>query len=234
MAKPDIRVIDKDMGYEALSKTLADLGTHESKAGLIRGKAPQEVIEYGAKNHFGTQRIPARPWATQKWDAGNHETYGDEILEWIDAYLDDGDVSKVKKGFERAAAMAAQDQREAIKGGKFASNDESTIALKGNNRPLIESGTLLKTIDASAEVSDEPFKPADDYTSVARVFLAQGGGRSKKRKRRVSLRRKISGLSALAKSPGYEGRGIRKSPAKRGKAAAGVASRGTRRRGLRF
>lgn len=236
------RLIDIDLGYDALSKTLAEVGKTSSKAGLIRGSASNEVIEYGAKNQFGDPSTsgaprPARPWLTQAWDAGGEEEYATLIVGSLEEYLETGDLSAVERGFLIAASVAEQDMRDSIKKGDFEPLAARTIAEKGNDIILIHSGELLRSIDSTVQEQKGPFKPADTQKSAAKVLLKpkrRTGAGTRKRGRKVGFRRRVGALGALAKSPGYEGRGIRKAPERRNKAAAGVASKGVRRRGLRF
>ncbi len=229
-----VRLIDKDMGYKALSESLKEVGKHSSKAGLLKG-TDREVLERAAKNHFGTDRIPARPWVTHAWDAGGVDNYADVILTALEDYVDNADVSAIKRGFGTAAAIAAHDQRDSILSRQFKPNAPFTLAHKKGDIPLIDSGEMFRAISFEVTVSDKPFKPADSPEDVARSIrrLITGGGpsRSKKRKRKVGFRSKAArGLLALAKDIGFEGKGIRKSPGRR--RTKGIASRGVRRKGL--
>lgn len=235
----DFRVVDKDLGYKKLSKTLAEVGKTSSKAGIL-SDASKDVKMKAATNQFGDADagIPPRPFLTQAWDNGGVDEYATLLMSSLDEYLETGDLSAVERGFLVTASIAAQDIEDSIRGGDFVENAPQTVALKGDNDPLIDTGELLGSIDFTVSEQKEPFKPADTEASIARSVLgpsSSSGSRRPKRPRKVGFRRKFGGgLSSLAKSPGYQGRGIRKRADRRPNAAEGVASRGTRRRGLRF
>ncbi len=103
-------------------------------------------------NEFGTETIPPRPafrMAMERTIKKNKKR--------IQAFLKNTIVSKGRKDksyFERLETVlftsigqqAAKEVREIIKSGETVTNAPATVAKKGFNHPLFETGTLQKNI----------------------------------------------------------------------------------------
>lgn len=236
MIKVDADLKDIDLGYANMVRALYNVGAVSSVAGLVRGKTPNEVIEYGAKNHFGSaeEGIPARPFLTQTWDNGGEELYAEFLVSTLFDWTNEKSPKKedVEVIFGEVAQLAQLGIQEAIRLGNFEPVSEQTEEEKGSSRPLVDTGRLLASIEWKTQVAKKNFKT--EFGSADAVKLLTRPGRAsgtRKRKRKTSLRRKASGLGSLAKDIGYTGKGIRKRAERRPNAASGVTSRGVRRRG---
>lgn len=223
------KLIDIDMGYARLSKTLADLKPIYTKIGYPEGEVDRSVVEKAVWNHFGVPpRVPPRPFMTIAFDRDVDE-YAALLLSSVDEYLETGDVSALVRGFDVTGAIAAQGIRETIIKFTDPPNAPLTIALKGRDDPLVDTGEMRDEVTHVTVEAKTAFKPADTAVPAAKAFISARRGKSRGRGRGGISIRNVRSLTSLAKSPGYSGRGIRKSPGRR-KAAKGVASRGVRRK----
>ena len=126
-------------------------GTYEN------GEKVSDVLAY---NHYGTETIPPRPVLRM----GAERIAGKFVKERLEAYLKNvaeytkrgrmADVKQAEKVFLQDMGRQAVTEAKKIieNGGELQRNAPSTIAKKGFNRPLYETGTLLKKL--SYDVSD--------------------------------------------------------------------------------
>lgn len=232
MIKVDAEFLDIDMGYDLLADALKRTGTATSVAGLVRGKTPKDVIEYGAQNYFGDAAagIPARPFLTQAWDAGAEREYGMILEASLEQWVLRPGSETIEDIFEQVAIIAAGDIMDEIRAGKFAPNSSQTLATKSSKKPLVDSGRLLDNIEWDTKVSSKVYRPDPDQNTIRKLVVKPRKSKSRKRKRKVGFKVRGS-IASLAKSPGYEGKGIRARAERRTNAASGVSSRGVRRKG---
>jgi hypothetical protein len=121
-----------------------DIGVLGSGA---KGKAGDSVAEYAAKNEFGvvSKKIPERSFIrmplTEK--AKVIERAGAEVLS---SRLAVGDVKGIFKVLGVAGEAAIQEAFDTRGFGKWKGNAPMTIEKKGSDSPLIDTGTLRKSI----------------------------------------------------------------------------------------
>ena len=120
------------------------VGIHEG-AGVhpgtnIRPGTGETVAEVGAKNHFGTDKIPARPWL----DVGLQKAQP-EIDQIVKRY---GPIEPLENVLERIGMAAQQHIQQYIVDLRTPPNSPATIALKRNNsdNPLIDSGLMRLSV----------------------------------------------------------------------------------------
>ena len=136
-------------GIEKMLKGLAE--DHHVDIGVLgsgaRGKDGESVAEYGAKNEFGvvSKKIPERSFIrmplTEK--AKDIERAGADVLS---ARLAVGDVKGIFKVLGIAGEAAIQEAFDTRGFGKWKDNARSTVREKGSDTPLIDTGTLRKSI----------------------------------------------------------------------------------------
>lgn len=236
MIKADKTVlIEVDLGYAKMYDVLSVLGSLHSKAGFLP-EAGDSIIMRATANEYGAPGTPARPFMRRTFD-NRVDHYGRGLMDGLNKFLSSKDPDRIDVtiAFDEVAETAAEDIRDAISTWKEPPNSPATIARKGKNTPLVDTGEMRDAVDwDSVPMSQKPFKAADDpLAGLMSVATRTKGKRGKRRK--PSVRRALAGFSSLAVSPGYEGKGIRKRAERRsgrGGVAEGVVSRRVRRKGL--
>lgn len=117
--------------------------THRGPADEPPPKKPPTVAEVASWNHFGTSRIPARPFLTIAF-----EKYGDEIRA-IQKRIAKGVVTgklDLEQGLELLGLEAVARVKQTIIEHVPPPNADSTIARKGSSTPLVHTSQLLGAI----------------------------------------------------------------------------------------
>lgn len=160
---PAIRVkgdVSADVrGWERLLSKVKGLDKKYIKVGIIAEKGGGEMTEdgmtlaeLGALHEYGGKNVPERSWLRRTF-----EEKGDlvkekqaEICKMIVM-----DKTDVRKGLEMLGAWAAAETKKTITHGEPIPppNAPSTIARKGSDRPLVDTGRMVGAI--SYEVVDE-------------------------------------------------------------------------------
>jgi phage gpG-like protein len=119
------------------------VGIHED-AGMVEGEQMTEA-ELGALQHFGTDgppKIPARPWLDVGVVSGQRD-----YIEYVVEQLGKGsDLDTVIEGVGILAAGAAQ---QYITDLKTPPNSPYTIAKKGSDNPLIDTGRMRASVTST-------------------------------------------------------------------------------------
>ena len=142
-------VKDNNAKWVAFVDSLADLkhiavtAGVQSDAGVSKGKNPAKIVEYATYNEFGTATIPARPFVSSTADKQR-----DTWLAFMDkgveaAMLGKADLQTV---FGKLGLKMAGDIKKTINTLRIPPNKPSTVKRKGSNKPLIDSGSLLRSI----------------------------------------------------------------------------------------
>lgn len=131
----------QDALQKELSKLMGDqyalVGIHES-AGQVEGSVMTQAT-LGAIQHYGNERIPARPWLDVGVESGNKEYY-EIIKEGIQ-----NDLS-AKQIIEQVGASAVGHTQQYMTDLKDPPNAPSTIRQKGSDNPLIDTGALRQSV----------------------------------------------------------------------------------------
>lgn len=123
------------------------VGIHES-AGIEPKSDGMTVATLGATQHFGNDRIPARPWLDKGAESGVRE-YLDTIREGIEDGLTSRQIV-ARVGIEAEGAI-----KQYITDLDTPPNSPITVARKGSNNPLIDTGNMRASV-TSAVVSKKP------------------------------------------------------------------------------
>ena len=101
------------------------------------------VMEVAAYNEFGSSDTPARPFMKQSF-----ESHGDELqaaCDEVNRTLANG--GNTQQALEKLGVMAKGLIQEEIASGNFAPNAASTIAKKGSDKPLIDTGNMRQSVN---------------------------------------------------------------------------------------
>lgn len=149
-------VQDRDRGYRDLMQRLA--GAHSVQvlvgvrsdggqvlvmddSGIVDAQA--DVAEYAAYNEFGTQHTPERSFLRSTIDE-NRAKYIRMLTAAVDDMID-GVPPLVAYG--RIGLVAVADVQRKIRSNVPPPNAPSTVARKGSNKTLIDTGRLRQSID---------------------------------------------------------------------------------------
>ena len=116
-----------------------------SREGGMTNSALLYLHEQGVPSH----NIPPRPVLMPALEQANvKDQIGAIMKDAAHAALIEGDQEKAKQCFEKAGMLGRDACRDYIAdGGNLAPNAPSTIAIKGSSKPLIDTGSLLGSIN---------------------------------------------------------------------------------------
>lgn len=139
-----IKIIGLQQVQEALKKELSKftteyalIGIHES-AGSVEGQ-PLTMAELGATQHFGNDKIPARPFLDLGVAKGNRE-YLQTIQDGVKRGLTSEQI------IAKVGLLAVGNVKDFITDLKSPPNAPSTIKRKGSSNPLIDTGAMRSSI----------------------------------------------------------------------------------------
>ena len=124
-------------------------GPRQVKVGLPAGKVGSDLVSIAIWNHYGTRGggwggpIPARPFILQAIQ-NNRKKYID-ALKTSASKLVRGETT-LETVMSKLGSLAADDVKMEISSGNFVPNSPVTIALKGSDRPLVDTGRLRNSI----------------------------------------------------------------------------------------
>lgn len=138
---PDTRAIQREI-QKALAKLTTDkfvtVGVHQDTG--MHPNAGITNAQLGAVQHFGSDKIPSRPWLDVGVETGNADYLA--ILE--KAVKDGTDIDQALNQVGNVAVGKAQMYMTRL---KTPANAQSTIARKGDNNPLIDEGELRASVN---------------------------------------------------------------------------------------
>lgn len=138
---------DDDSEYKKFKRKInasndleVSIGIHED-AGV--NEEGDDILEYATWNHYGTANIPKRPFVDLAADRNNNwQKYVDEALGNL---IDKNTSLKIEAG--KVGAIAVKDMKAIIENKQILPmNAPKTIANKGFDHPLIETGALVDAI----------------------------------------------------------------------------------------
>ncbi len=149
-AKAHVKVVDKDHGWIEILKRVKEAKDGRVKVGVladdpkggehVEGEA-LTVAELATLLHFGTETIAARPYLAMAFDQHREELskLGGELM---------AQVIEGKMPLDRAlglmgAKLSAEAKKVITVGRQLEANKPSTVARKGSDRPLVDTGRLL-------------------------------------------------------------------------------------------
>ena len=127
------------------------LANRDIHVGFQRGKGVYEdgtdVADVAMYNEYGTSRIPSRPFLRQSFE--RHKT--EYVLECERIYTSMIQGKKVEGEIRKFGNKVKRDIVDEIERGEFVPNAPSTVAKKGFNKPLYETGLMEKSISYYTE-----------------------------------------------------------------------------------
>lgn len=138
---PNLDKVLNDVSKE-LAKVTTDkfvtVGVHQDEN--ARPSDTMTNARLGAIQHFGNEHIPARPWL----DVGVASA-SQEIIDTIADAIDDGEPMDV--ALNRVGLVAVAGVQNYMDELSTPANAPSTIANKGTNNPLIDTGELKQSVN---------------------------------------------------------------------------------------
>jgi hypothetical protein len=146
----NVTVSDMDAGWGA---ALAGL-THMDGAGVEVGIFEEDgvhphsdegltIAEIALRNEFGDDGVPARPFMATNY-AANEQRYG-RLAEKVFADVLKNGIS-VDQALQTLGATQASDVKYTINDWTSPANSAATIARKGKNDPLVDSGIMRDSV----------------------------------------------------------------------------------------
>ncbi len=136
--------------YTKAFTQLKRIGNYRTSVGVHDdGKAYDDgvrVIDVAVWNHFGTSNTPARPFITASLELARDDLKA--LYARLVAGVIAGKISD-EKAAEFLGQWAVREIVDNINRGFFQANADSTIAAKGSDTPLIDTGQLKASIRAT-------------------------------------------------------------------------------------
>lgn len=139
----------KDMTPEGkrFLKELRKLEQLEVRVGFQAGQHTYEdgadLAEVAAFNELGSSDTPARPFMRQSFE--NHEAELQAACEEANKVIANGGTAQ--QALQKIGVFTKGLVQQEIVDGGFAPNAESTIAKKGSEKPLIDSGLMRESVN---------------------------------------------------------------------------------------
>jgi hypothetical protein len=161
-----MKIIDRDMGWNAIKAELEKVKGAYVKCGILSDEATWaksegkqvNLADVATFNEYGTSRIPSRPFMRRTFDTKTSQI-NERLKESFDLIVQG--KGKVARELNKLGAWYVGQIQGTIKGGGFTPNAPSTIANK--NRAVVNKakGTLRRARKASArgkELSEGQFQ----------------------------------------------------------------------------
>ena len=141
----EVKLIDH--GFDNIIRQALKLDGKGVKVGIRRGKGSHDgtdMLDIAVYNHFGTASIPARPFVSDcaEKNAGQIQ----EAQRRLVYRVYQGSLS-ADGALAQLGAWYVNVQKGHILHGGWTPNAPATIKRKGSNRPLVDTGQLVNTVD---------------------------------------------------------------------------------------
>ena len=141
----EVKLIDH--GFDNIIRQALKLDGKGVKVGIRRGKGSHDgtdMLDIAVYNHFGTATIPARPFVSDcaEKNAGQIK----EAQKRLVYRVYQGSLS-ADGALAQLGAWYVNVQQGHILHGGWTPNAPATIKRKGSNKPLVDTGQLVNTVD---------------------------------------------------------------------------------------
>lgn len=139
-------VIDRDLGMKRIIRDIESAKNAFVTVGVHEGERTIDginIAEYGAHNEFGTSDIPERSFMRSTFDENQQKIKRDFDKQ---ATLVTQGKSTIYRALQYAGERHQQDIQSKIKSGIAPPNSPRTIARKGSDKTLIDTGALVQSI----------------------------------------------------------------------------------------
>lgn len=129
-----------------IKKVDKELKELDGKKVVVGLRGPDEVKEYALYNEFGTVHIPARPFFRTAliFEEGNKKVV-DYVRETFSQVMTGKLTSE--QAMDKIGLFCKGRVIQSITNGKWEPLDKATIKAKGKSKPLVDTGTMLKSFD---------------------------------------------------------------------------------------
>lgn len=141
----EVKLIDH--GFDKIIQQALKLDGKGVKVGIRRGKGSHDgtdMLDIAVYNHFGTSTIPARPFISDcaEKNAGQIQEAQKRLIYRVyqGGLSADGALAQLGTWY-------ANVQKGHILHGGWTPNAPATVKRKGSNRPLVDTGQLVNTVD---------------------------------------------------------------------------------------
>lgn len=141
----EVKLIDH--GFDNIIRQALKLDGKGVKVGIRRGKGSHDgtdMLDIAVYNHFGTATIPARPFVSDcaEKNAGQIQEAQKRLVYRVyqGGLSADGALAEL-------GAWYVNVQKGHILHGGWTPNAPATIKRKGSNKPLVDTGQLVNTVD---------------------------------------------------------------------------------------
>ena len=150
-------VKDNDRGLKRILNELKKLENYIVKAGILSGSGEVDgvsIVEYATWNENGVAgkkgkwKIPPRPFI-KGW-ADSNKAQIKSTMERLYSQVADGQIT-ASTALDKLGVFAKSGIQSYIRRGNFVPNAPSTIRKKGSSQPLIDSGTMRKSVNYEVE-----------------------------------------------------------------------------------
>ena len=143
-----MKVIDNDLGWKQIRKNYNKMNGRTIKAGVLEGAGNyakgQSLANVATWNEYGTRRIPSRPFIAIATD--EHKGWQSEVKSQMFVVM--SPQGNVRDSLGEIGKQMKTDIRNVMGDkGKLTENAPATIARKGHDLPLIDTGKLRDAID---------------------------------------------------------------------------------------
>lgn len=141
----EVKLIDH--GFDNIVRQALKLDGKGVKVGIRRGKGAHDgtdMLDIAVYNHFGTATIPARPFVSDcaEKNAGQIQ----EAQKRLVYRVYQGSLS-ADGALAQLGAWYVNVQKGHILHGGWTPNAPATVKRKGSNKPLVDTGQLVNTVD---------------------------------------------------------------------------------------
>ena len=141
----EVKLIDH--GFDNIIRQALKLDGKGVKVGIRRGKGSHDgtdMLDIAVYNHFGTATIPARPFVSDcaEKNAGQIQ----EVQKRLVYRVYQGGLS-ADGALAQLGVWYVNVQKGHILHGGWTPNAPATVKRKGSNRPLVDTGQLVNTVD---------------------------------------------------------------------------------------
>nr|DAT21514.1 MAG TPA: virion morphogenesis protein [Caudoviricetes sp.] len=141
----EVKLIDH--GFDKIIQQALKLDGKGVKVGIRRGKGSHDgtdMLDIAVYNHFGTSTIPARPFISDcaEKNAGQIQEAQKRLVYRVYQGSLSADGALAELG-----AWYVNVQKGHILHGGWTPNAPATVKRKGSNKPLVDTGQLVNTVD---------------------------------------------------------------------------------------
>ena len=141
----EVKLIDH--GFDNIIRQALKLDGKGVKVGIRRGKGSHDgtdMLDIAVYNHFGTSTIPARPFISDcaEKNAGQIQEAQKRLVYRVYQGSLSADGALAELG-----AWYVNVQKGHILHGGWTPNAPATVKRKGSNKPLVDTGQLVNTVD---------------------------------------------------------------------------------------